>query len=344
PSDIASDNDASPSRSPKIDKRIPISIPYTTPASEFLYGTSVVEAALRSKREPRRKLYKLYIYTGENRASAEQDVAIEKLARKNKVEVVRVAGDWLRLMDKMSNSRPHNGYILEASPLPRLPVTHLGEFNEENASEFEVALDHQSREEAAINGMDEVIKLSPDRFGRKPFVLFLDSILDPGNLGGMIRTAAFIGVTAVAISKNCASFSPAVLKASAGASEDIPLFTVNKPAGFIANSKLAGWKIFAAVAPSGDRPKPMFIEKLDSPLIEDPCILMLGNEGEGLRENLRSKADVHITIRGSGRNLNVDSLNVSVATGILCNAFLKVSNAKRLFEGEQSSKAEGDLF
>ena len=332
-----------------IDKRIPISIPYTTPASEFLYGTSVVEAALKSTREHRRKLYKLYIYAGENRENAEQDAVLERLAKKNKVEVAHVGGDWLRAMDKMSNSRPHNGYILESSPLPRLPVTSLGTV-EDDLTEFQVALDHQSREEAAVNGSSNKIKLTNNPLGRNPFVLFLDSILDPGNLGGIIRTASFLGVTAIAISKNCASFSPVVLKASAGASEDLTIFTVNKPAGFIANSKLAGWKIFAAVAPSGDGPPPTSTDNLNDPLVEDPCILMLGGEGEGLRSNLKSKANVNLTIRGSGRSYNVDSLNVSVATGILCNSFLrrpkmkKAPGAEVVPQAEEPEVASGDLF
>jgi 21S rRNA (GM2251-2'-O)-methyltransferase len=109
------------------DNRIPLSIPYTTPASEFLYGASVVEAALSSRREPRRKLYKFYIYTGENREDPDQDARLERLAKRSGVEVIRAGNEWIRVMDKMSAGRPHNGYILEASPLPRLPVTSLGQ-------------------------------------------------------------------------------------------------------------------------------------------------------------------------------------------------------------------------
>jgi len=334
---------------------MPISIPYTTPASEFLYGTSVVEAALRSKKDPRRKHYKLYIYTGEKRDAVERDAELERMARRNGVEVKRVTGDWLPLLDKMSAGRPHNGYILEASPLPKLPVTSLGEItNRDDQPGFDVVLDHQSREEAAINGSSNFVKLS--RFSqRKPLVLFLDSILDPGNLGGIIRTASFLGVTAIAISKNCAPFSPVVLKASAGASEDVTIFSVNKPAGFIASSKLAGWKIYAAVAPSGEKypnsSSRISTDDLADPLSEDPCILMLGSEGEGLRTNLKSKADVNLSIRGSGRNLNIDSLNVSVATGILCNSFFrrnrvtsKASPDERATEKELEGKPDSGLF
>jgi 21S rRNA (GM2251-2'-O)-methyltransferase len=320
----------------QIDARIPVSIPYTTPASEFLYGTSVVEAALSSRRVPRRKHYKLYIYNGENRegASVERDAGLERLAKKNGVDVVRVSGDWLRVMDRMSGGRPHNGYILEASPLPRKPITSLGEFTSaDGQSGFKIKLDHQSREEAAVNGTDDFIKCFNETPGRRPLVLLLDSIVDPGNLGGIIRTASFLGVTAIAVStRSSASFTSVVLKASAGASENVTLFSVNKPAGFLVDSKAAGWKVYAAVAPSGrkdpDVPLSMTTDELADPLSKDPCILMLGGEGEGLRWNLRSKADVDLSIQGGGRSHNVDSLNVSVAAGILCSSFLRRSNAK----------------
>jgi 21S rRNA (GM2251-2'-O)-methyltransferase len=327
-----------------IDKRIPLSIPYTTPASEFLYGTSVVEAALRSKKDPRRKLYKLYIYTGENRESNQRDSELERLARRSGVEVSRVGAGWVSLLDKMSGARPHNGYILEASPLPRLPVISLRELSEQEGDcGFKVAVDYQTREDAAVNGSSDFVKASKDLSGRNPLVLFVDSILDPGNLGGIIRTASFLGATAIAISKNCTAFSPVVLKASAGASENITLFTVNKPAGFIAGSKMAGWKIYAAVAPTGSPDSTLtFTDNLADPLSRDPCILMLGSEGEGLRMNLRTKADVQLSIRGSRRSHNVDSLNVSVATGILCNAFLRRSNdaAESVPSGLEKPKVE----
>lgn len=231
------------------DRRVPLSIPYTTPASEFLYGTSVVEAALRSQRTPRRKLYKLYIYSGENREGAERDDQLERLARKNGVKVLRVGNEGLRLMEKLSSGRAHNGYILEASPLPRLPVTSLRQLTtEDGRTGYQVTVGYQSREEAAVNGTANFIEHSE---GRKPLVLLLDGIVDPQNLGGILRTASFLGVSSVAIStRNSAPFSPVVLKASTGASENITLFSVSTPAGFVVESQRAGWKIFAGVAPS----------------------------------------------------------------------------------------------
>ncbi|PVH85371.1 RNA methyltransferase [Cadophora sp. DSE1049] len=344
-----SHSSSTPQVSQVFDKHLPLSIPYTTPASEFLYGTSVVEAAITSRRSPKRKLYKLYIYTGENREDAERDSRLERLARKNGIQVVRVGSEWIRLMDKMSSGRPHNGYILEASPLPRLPVTHLGKFRSDDSQEgFEVSVDHQSREEAAVNGTGNFIQTIKCPSGRKPLVLLLDSIVDPGNLGGIIRTASFLGVSAIAIAaRNSASFTPVVLKASAGASENITLFSVKKPAGFIVDSKTAGWRVYAAVAPS-KRNDPslsasLSTDDLADPLSHAPSILMLGSEGEGLRWNLRSKADVDLYIQGSGQSFNVDSLNVSVATGILCNAFLSKKDGKAAVPVTNESPTEDGL-
>jgi len=342
-----------------MDKRIPLSIPYTTPASEFLYGASVIEAALSSRASPRRKLYKLYIYSGENRENEDRDKNFARLARRQGVPVEFKNAEWLRVMDKMSGGRPHNGYVLEASPLPRLPVVSLGELTMRDMKQgFEVVLDHQSREEAQVNGSNDFVpvpSMGKSGDGRKPFVLLLDSILDPGNLGGIIRTASFLGVTAIAISsRNSASFTPVVLKASAGASENVTLFTVNKPAGFIQDSKAAGWKVYAAVAPSTNRTSGMPIalttDELFNPLDQAPSILMLGNEGEGLRWNLRSKADVDLSIDGSKDRGGVDSLNVSVAAGILCNAFLRkvdhIPGPRKSAKQEivQEIEMKGDLF
>jgi len=82
----------------------PISIPYTTAASEFLYGHSVVVAALKAQR---RKLYNLYLHPRSQRESGGSS-ALQELAKAAGVNVIEVGDDWLRVMDKMSTGRPHN--------------------------------------------------------------------------------------------------------------------------------------------------------------------------------------------------------------------------------------------
>lgn len=92
----------------------PLTIPYTTPASEFLYGTSVVNAALRYSR---RKFYKFYIYSGPERVITFQDNSLRKLAESKGVEVMQAKGEWLRMLDKMSMGRPHNVHHASHTPL-----------------------------------------------------------------------------------------------------------------------------------------------------------------------------------------------------------------------------------
>lgn len=84
---------------------VPVSIPYTTPASDFLYGTSVVSAALKFSS---RRFYKFYCYSVPDRVNVSQDAAMCKLASSRGVEVKQVQGEWMRVMDKMSTGRPHN--------------------------------------------------------------------------------------------------------------------------------------------------------------------------------------------------------------------------------------------
>lgn len=303
---------------------VPLSIPYTTPASEFLYGTSVITAALSSSR---RKLYKLYIYGGENRDAHEQDNRIRNLALDRGVVVERVKGDWLRLMDKMSLGRPHNGYILEASPLPKLPITGLQRVSKLKGP-LHVVIDHQSREDEDINGSDTNVTYDVS-FPRYPIVLLLDGILDPGNLGAILRTAFFLGIDAAVIAnRSSAPLSSVALKASAGATESLPLMSVSQPGSFIDSCRNHGWKVYAAVAPS-PRQRSGFgnyssTSALGSPVRDHPCLLILGGEGEGLRWNIQQKADFEVGIDGQriGKG-GVDSLNVSVAAGLLCEAFLR---------------------
>ncbi|KAI0842508.1 hypothetical protein F5Y06DRAFT_257805 [Hypoxylon sp. FL0890] len=312
----------------------PVRIPRTTAASQFLYGHSVVQAALK---ETTRKLYKLYLYCGQNREDAHGITRLTNMADRAGVPVTKVSdSDGLRMMDKMSEGRPHNGCILEASPLPQLPVKSLGALTEEPDSGFNVMLAHQSTEEAQINGTSNFIKfnLPPNR---KPFVVLLDGIQDPGNLGAILRSAAFLGVNAVAITKgHSSSLTPVALKASAGASEVMKLLSVDSVLDFLTRSKEEGWLVYAAVAPT-DRPrggKHVTLDRVDTydPLSISPTILVIGSEGEGLTTKTRRMADYEVSIPNPSGLSVVDSLNVSVATGILCSAFLKKQHAGGIFD------------
>jgi 21S rRNA (GM2251-2'-O)-methyltransferase len=327
------------------DDGIPISVPYTTAASQFLYGSNAVLAALRGKR---RKLYQLYvhpkIFERESCMEADKKSRYAKPAHEF-VSLAKEAGIPFRnefrthLLDKMSDGRPHNGMVLEASKLPAPPVLGLGK-PDARRSIVPLTVAPQSAEDIAVNGDPETISITANSW-RHPFVVMLDGITDPGNVGNILRTCHFYGVDAVVVASNtCANLSSAVLaKASSGACEAVRILALPQPSNFVHDSAKAGWKIYAAVAPvatTGRQGKdPKTPEQLTtaavssaSPLLDHPCILMLGAEGEGLRDNLKNRANAFVSIsRGQqledSPDVGVDSMNVSVAAGVLLEAFLR---------------------
>ncbi|KAK4669226.1 uncharacterized protein QC763_201090 [Podospora pseudopauciseta] len=315
----------------------PIGITYTTAASQFLYGSSSVEAALRSGR---RKLYKLYIQQGDDVRESQNsdDIKAEKvirtLAKQKNVPVEVVSGKYgMRLMSKMSSSRPHNGFVLEASALPQPPIVALGAIPEDPAEYaakpgFSVELGHQSAEDVAINGTNDFVYWRKSAT-HKPLVVVLDRILDPVNLGAILRSVGFFGAAAVAITNyGGTKITPVALKASAGAAEEVTIFGINSLPEFLNASRANGWEVYAAVAqePGATRQRRQVdlfdIEETD-PLKRTPCVLLLGSEGEGLDRLVVKKADYELNIPSMAGQSVVDSLNVNVAGALLCASFLK---------------------
>ena len=317
----------------------PESIHYTTAASEFLYGTFAVKAALQAGR---RSLYRLYVYRTqvptEQPEHENDDPAIRKLAKAAGVEVLDVAGpSWRSLMNKMTKTRPHNGYVLEASPLPKLPLTKLEPVDQDSAVvSVELASEDKALTKAFVTeGLQAEIPWRKQG-GRFPFLLMLDRILDPGNLGAILRSAYFLGVDGViVIGHGSAPLTEVAIKASAGAAEYVPIMTVQNDNGFISMSRENGWKFFAAVAPESasvlTKEASMEDQQLQDTtvLLDHPCVLLLGSEGEGLRPRLQRKANAFSSIRGdSSATAVVDSLNVSVAAALLTQRFLSATEAK----------------
>lgn len=324
----------------------PIRVHHTTAASQFLYGRSVVEAALK---DSRRQLYKLYIYNGDDRQNVQRDDVLVRLAKQKGVRVVKVANDGLAMMHKMSGGRPHNGCLVEASPLPQLPLKALGPLSEDPEKPgFHVEIAYQSFEEAQINGTSDFVSYRLPK-ERNPFILLLVGILDPGNLGAILRSAAFLGVNGVAITKDSsATLTPVALKASAGASEVMTLFSVSSTIDFLTRSKENGWLVYAAV-PSTKRSRGnshLTVDRIETydPLSSQPTVLVVGSEGVGLTKQVRREADIEVSIPGTPGSLMsvVDSLNVSVATGILCSAFLKKQTSDMIEIAEEPTASEDE--
>lgn len=326
-SDRSRDTDSIP---PKPDisysKHEYISVPYTTAASEFLYGLNVVFAALKSRK---RSCYTLYMHKRASGNTSLKGGSLEKLAKGAGIKIRHVDNDFLPVMDKMTEQRPHNGVILEVSPLPTPVVEQLGKVEAPMKTTPLLLSRGQTPEERALHGTAQHLD-RPIEAWRQPFVLLLDGILDPGNLGNILRTAYFYGVDAVAVCVNtCAPLTSAIVhKAASGATEALNILAIQKPADFVSMSSKNGWRVHAAVAPEGGKQttRPTFsTNQMVSPLARAPSILMMGAEGEGLRTIMRNKASHNIVISGKQGHdaLGVDSLNVGAATAVLIEAFMR---------------------
>lgn len=307
-------------------------IPKATPESEFVYGTSVVRAALAAKR---RTFHRLYIYEGENREASSRlrDETFKKQAEQQHVEVVGTSD--IGLLDSMAYSRPHNGYVLECSPLPKVPLLSLGPVARDRAYvDLQLAQHTTTNPTLVLNEQERTLRTRDST--RHPFVLLLDSIVDPGNLGALLRSAYYLGACATVLSAfNSAPLSPTVLKASSGAAEFLPIYETNSPERFVRRCADDGWRVYAAVPPFSPKSAPVkrdtFVTVADVGAVLDqtPVLLVLGSEGAGIRDSIKKLISYSVTIpKGFNTRGEVDSLNVSVAGALLCGGFLQGKRAE----------------
>jgi 23S rRNA (guanosine2251-2'-O)-methyltransferase len=142
--------------------------------------------------------------------------------------------------------------------------------------------------------------------GEAPLLVLLDGITDPHNLGAIVRSAEVLGAHGVVIpSRNSASVTPGAVKASAGATERVPIAEVGNLLKSIDTLREAGVCVLGAGAGEGDR-----LAALD---LTVATALVVGAEGRGMREAVARRCDglFHIPQRGV-----VSSLNASVAAAV----------------------------
>lgn len=142
---------------------------------------------------------------------------------------------------------------------------------------------------------------------RQPrFLLALDHVQDPGNLGALLRTALAAAVDGVVLAQCADPWQPKVLRAAAGASFALPISQVPSLEPVLAEASDRGLRTMATCV-AGGRP----YTQLDWSL---PSLLILGNEGSGLSTEVVSRCRVAVSIPHSDA---VDSLNVAVAGALL---------------------------
>ena len=155
---------------------------------------------------------------------------------------------------------------------------------------------------AQVKSLDDLL----DQINEPPLLLVLDGITDPHNLGACLRVADGAGVHAVIAPKDhAAGINATVAKVASGAAETVPYFMVTNLARTLGELKERNiW----CIGTSGDAPKTLY--QVD---LKGPTALVLGAEGDGMRQLTRKTCDELVNIPMHGA---VESLNVSVASGV----------------------------
>ena len=164
--------------------------------------------------------------------------------------------------------------------------------------------------------VEDILKIAEEK-GEPPFLFLLDGIEDPHNLGAIIRTANLAGAHGVIIPKRRAvGLTATVARTSAGALNYTPVAKVINMAATIEDLKKRG--IWFVCADMGG-------ESMYRLNLTGPIGLVIGNEGEGVSRLVKEKCDMIASIPMKG---DIDSLNASVATGVLAYEIVRQRLAK----------------
>ena len=219
--------------------------------------------------ESGKDINKIYVTRGERHGSINKILGI---AKERKIIVVEKDK---RQMDEMAQEENYQGVIAIVPPFEYVEIQDI---------------------------LQEAVEREED-----PFVLILDGIEDPHNLGSIIRTAETAGVHGIIIPKRRAvSVNSTVNKASAGAVEHMKIARVTNISDAIEELKQAGLWICGTDINSE---KYYYNQDLTGPLG-----IVIGNEGKGISAKVKKNCDFNVKIPMKGK---VTSLNASVSTGII---------------------------
>ena len=234
---------------------------------EVLYGKQAIGEVLRAGR---RRVEELWVVRGGRLAGPAADILKE--ARRCRVPVRECEK---RELDRATASGHHQGLALLASPF-------------------------------AYTAFDALLAAAAG--GPEPaFLLVLDHVQDPQNLGSLMRTADAAGVHGVLLpSRGAASVTPAVVRASSGAVEHLSVARAPDFNDALDELKRRGIALYGLEA--GEASQPYSTQDFTR-----PTALVVGHEGEGLTKTVRRRCDALIRLPMRGR---VDSLNAAIAGAI----------------------------
>ncbi len=194
--------------------------------------------------------------------------------------------------------------ILDLSAQRNLPVEHVSRprLDKLGSGHQGVALEVSGYPYVAL---EDILENARQR-AEPPFVLILDTLQDPQNLGTLIRTAESVGVHGVLIpTHRAAQITPAVVSASSGASEHMLVAQANLAQSILALKEAGAWVVGLDESPDSRLPSAV---RLDGALA-----LVVGSEGEGIRPLVRSNCDLLLRLPMQGQ---VESLNAAVAGSV----------------------------
>jgi 23S rRNA (guanosine2251-2'-O)-methyltransferase len=203
--------------------------------------------------------------------------------------------------------------IAELAGKARVPLKWVGRGQLAKAARTDAPQGVLARAEALAEAdLDDLV--AGGRGSLPPFLLVLDGITDPHNLGALLRTAVGAGVTGVVVPRHrSALVTPTVTKAAAGAVEHVPMAVVSGiPSALATLARQGVWTV--GLAEDGDRV--MF----DLDLADQAVAVVLGAEGKGLSRLVRARCDVVASIPLAGP---LTSLNVAAAGAIACFEFAR---------------------
>jgi 23S rRNA (guanosine2251-2'-O)-methyltransferase len=237
------------------------------PQGDTIYGINPVLEVLRSGR---RRCLEVLVAEGLKDANARQ---LEGLAARKGVKLSRVKKEEI---GRRAGTTSHQGVAARVDPYP-----------------------YAELEDVVTTALKD---------DRKAFLVILDGITDPHNMGSIIRTAHLLGVHGVIVPKdNSCPITPAVVKASAGATEYLPVVQVTNIAHTVNLLKDKGIWIAAA---EGDSETSVY----DNDFAGYHFAVVLGSEGKGVRRLVRERSDFLVNIPMEGE---VGSFNVSVAGALI---------------------------
>jgi 23S rRNA (guanosine2251-2'-O)-methyltransferase len=199
--------------------------------------------------------------------------------------------------------------IVEIAAARRVPLLHVARARLEREARSEApqgVLAHAAEIPEADLG--ELLRVGGPGAGKPPFLVAVDGVTDPGNLGAIIRSCDGAGVSGVLLPRHrSVHVTPTVAKASAGAVEYVPMALVpGLPAALKQLSERGIWVV--GLDDGADRS----LYEI-GPLATEPICVVLGAEGAGLSRLVRERCDSIVSIPMAG---HVSSLNVSTAAAI----------------------------